>query len=464
MSSHPFDARLQAESLRLLEQQGQAPDSTTVNQQLAAEDLEFECKVLQRAQRLTKDGNLEDRIPQFRRSTAWLATVLCLIFAALGAVGARQAFDQLHDGVVNFYWLIIVLLGFHWIALLFWCFSLFLQTIESRSMLAHASTLAKRLLGKLKSVSPQELPVLETLFQVYWRGRIGRWMLSRISHGLWLSFLFGGLLMILLVLATRQYDFAWGTTILSDAHFVSLTKSLSLLPAAMGLNVPSEAQILASKMGHLSSADASAARQAWASLLLASLCLYGLLPRLLLLGLSELLYRRSRASYRLPLDSPYYLRLRGELMPMTRSIGIVDEDRIGRPAAAQSSEWQTDRPLPANAYYLGLELDDDNQWPPAGVSHDLGVADDRQSQQHILEKLRNGDAMDLVIVVPAQRSPDRGMGRFITAACKAARGHVYLAVSEAEDTPFDRLADWVQLAGSSGIASEYVTRLRASEA
>ena len=502
-----FEQQLFAEVVKSIESHGPLRGSDVIEKQLANTDQPLETKILKRAASLVRDCRLGPRIQAVRQQSSWITAVLIMIFVVLGALAAQQAFDQVHAGIVNFYWLILVLLGFHLLALVLWTFAV-LNSYKQRQTLNSIGTLVQYWAGRLlakRSQRRQSTPdgfsdhladadsgeraesmaghrvktrprssrkvhdysatdISFSVYQSLWRGDLGRWSGSKLSHGLWLGYLSGGCLMILLMLSTRQYDFVWETTILSAPSFISVTEFLSWLPAMVGFPVPESSQIAASRFGVSSIADSVDLRQAWAGLLIGCIILYGLLPRVLLLLLSHLFYRRACRRFTLDLTDPYYVALRNRLMPATRQFGIVDPDLKGKPPQKSIGHIKTDILLPPDAIYLGIELNADQPWPPQGVARDadLGCVDDGQGQQRVLAEIKAYKSLPLVAVVPVQRSPDRGQSRFLESLKTSCHGEFYLGLSEAADAgpgQLSRQSDWYQLALGIGIPADHIVRL-----
>ena len=461
-----FKAQLTAEVVRELEGDEPLPEHGPIEAELAGSDLPVVRKITLRAQRLGRRHHLDVHIDKALRNTGLATLAIGALFVVLGALAASHAFSQVSANTVNFYWLLAVLLGFNLLALVFWAIGLALSRLTNSritSPLQHLQDLVNRWFSSGSAVQQ----VYRAVHGVLWSGDSGRWLLSRMTHAFWLSYLAGGLAMILLMLATRQFDFVWETTLLGPDTFVSLTETLSILPGTLGFSVPDSAQVAASHPGVMREGDAGASRRAWAGLLLGCMVVYGILPRLLLLGASQALLVRARGRFRLPLSDPYYIGLRNRLMPATRRFGVVDPDRHQRPAAVPVNPIATDSRLPDNALFTGIELNPDQPWPPGGIptGDDLGIVNDGPSQHRVLDALATSGGRPLVAVVPLMRSPDRGLERLLGALKAHSRGPLYLALSEAdtEDRPVEtngRERDWFRLAAGLGIGADSIIRLR----
>lgn len=463
----------QIELIRHLEESAtHAPISSTLDDDLAARQLSFDEKLRQRARDLGRDWALEPLLRQAQRVLQRTNIVACLVFGVLGAFAGLQAFP---DGgqVVNFFWLLLLLLGTHLLMFSLWCIGLLWRVRDTDSLLPFTwRTVFKRALAGLTTDAPRRT-VYQGWLMLYFQGRQGFWRLSILSHSIWLAFLCGGLLSTLLMLSARQYDFIWETTLLSESAFQQLTRGLGALPSLMGFVVP-DADTVALSHRQADSLPVEA-RHAWASLLLSSLLIYGILLRGLALGLSYWQWRRLRAQRTLHLEAPYYVGLRQRLAPAHLQLGIVDPDPgQGLDKALKSTQAPTPDqvPPPDNAHWLGLELTDTSQWPPRGWPQDkgLGSINDRASRAALLATLAQHPDHPLVIVSDLQRTADRGLQRLLSdIKAHTPKAAHWLALIDPEGAPADdahtrdRLSGWYSVAAQVGIPASHVFILTRQE-
>ncbi|MFO1112883.1 MAG: DUF2868 domain-containing protein [Rhodospirillales bacterium] len=113
---------------------------------------------------------------------------------------------------------------------------------------------------------------------------------------------------VLLLLGTRQYDFVWETTILSERAYVAIARVLAAPVEALGFPVPDAMQITGSRWTR--PGELFVGRERWGSLLVGCLVVYGVLPRALalLVSLAALLRR----------DPPTGWTRRGRALPGCR--------------------------------------------------------------------------------------------------------------------------------------------------
>lgn len=282
----------------------------------------------------------------------------------------------------------------------------------------------------------QLAPALVLLLQ---RKRLNRWVLGLVVHSLWLLALVSALVVLLMLMATRRYGFVWETTILSSDTFVSLTQTLSTVPAWLGFSVPDEAMIRASGNAALSIENA---RQAWAAWLVGVLLVYGIVPRLLLAALCLWRWKQGRAGLRLDLELPEYLELRERLMPSSERLGVNDVE----PAALHQVHPGVGASDSNGALLVAIELDDQHVWPPelpSGVV-DAGILDSRESRHKLLEQLTHYPPARMVVACDPRRSPDRGSLALIAELARSAGAtRVWLLPAPAGQVlDLERLGDW----------------------
>ncbi len=460
--------RLRAETIRQLEQHGEAlPGSEQVDRDVASNGGSVEHRIIQRARQLATEADIGPGLQRVRRYARMLGYGATFLAILLGALAALQAFDQ-GKAVVNFYWLLLVLLGLNLFSLLLWLFGLLASNSPAAGALGQSGAwLLKRWVQWTSRTGSNDIPLAGAWLGVMLNGAQGRWTLSSLGHALWASYLVGGLGMILILLAARQYDFVWATTLLGEQTFIPLTQALAWLPTKLGLASPSLEQISHSRLG----ADPlllAEARRAWAGLLISSLLLYGIVPRLLLLGLCRLLQRRALRNFRLDTSRPYYVRLRQRLVPAATSIGVVDADDSSPVDGAAGTSRTGELAVPDHAAWLGIELDPDTDWPPLPLEpdRDLGRVSDRDGQHRALGRVEQLGSTPLALALPMQRSPDRGLARFIGELASAHPQATWLVLldphhaKQADTGERDaRMVDWYALAAHGGIEADHISQL-----
>lgn len=462
------------ESVRQLEQAGCVSEKDAP---LILDAGSFEQRLYQRAEQLGARLNLKFALAAVGRRVHSLLWLLALLMSAIGAVAAAQAFSI--GGIVqqvNFFWLLLVLLGFNTLALLLWLGALLfssrrLQTGGLGRWLVQINLWLVRY-----KADPDQL-IVRSWLDTNGRGAVGFWRFSLMSHWLWLAYLCGGLACILVMLMARQFSFFWETTLLSPQSFIHATQMLAWLPAQLGFSVPDTQAIVLSQSGQLLSQEQqSLLRYQWSGLLLASILLYGCLPRAVAALIAAVLLRRTSAALSLPLEQPYYIHLRHQLTVAEQSLGVVDADTaVVDPAAkaVKTSPLQRNPcALPAPAVLCALELAPTCHWPPVLLEGDVvaGHAQDRQSQQAVLAAVHK-TSLPVVLAVDFWRTPDRGIERYIR-QLKGDEGRALtlvllsafdLTLDDPESEAAQKLYTWHSVAVAAGVAAEQIVPCQSTE-
>lgn len=429
----PLERQWLCEAVRLREEQaGLLEDSEAVRRARQAGGTLAQ-RIETRALWLAERDGLLQALRHWQQGAA-LALALLLLMAVM--TGAGLAFAALGDGrvPVNVFWALGSLMGLNLLALLIWLLGLLFMRDSGGALGRLWLWLSDKLARDARAA--QLAPALLLLLQ---RQRLSQWGLGILAHSFWLLALLCALGLLLLLLATRRYDFVWETTLLSASAFVALTKALGALPAALGFPLPTVEIIRAS--GHVA-VDAEAARQAWSGWLLGVLVAYGILPRLLLAGLCWWRWRQGRARLALDLSLPGYSLLRERLLPSSERLGAEQEqpERTRAPTQAAAAA------AGGGAVLVGIELDDRYPWPPPVPEPvvDAGVVDSREQRQQLLEALSLQPPARLLIACDPRRSPDRGTLALIGELARtAAATHVWLLPApEAEGLDPVRLETW----------------------
>ena len=315
-----------------------------------------------------------------------------------------------------------------------------------------------------------------TLFNCYFRinfsKQLGRYQLSKLTNQFWFSYFVGAVLMSVVMLATHQVDFIWQTSILSSDNFQVLTQYLAYFPQQLGFPVPSTEQIQQSYLGTGELLDAENRRLAWSSLLISSLLLYGLLPRLFFYLLISVQFKRQKSRYRLNLSASYYVQLRQLLKPNKAIIGVTDADTENKKEeAAVVKNAQKEGVLPSHFYPIAIELSGKQlslasehllQCQPLSNQPLFNVCD-YESQQRLRTELQKNESDDVVLYAALSRLPDRGLKRFIgeLTAFPNKCFHLVLIVENKHNKQRD--SSWYQLADETGIKLDNILHIEAKE-
>lgn len=459
MTGITFEQKVLLEQVRCIESgQALSDDSVPIIAgQTAGQP--FEKRLHLRAQRLIRQHQLHDDLSHAAGVFRFSSLVAMLLAAALGAVATLTALAG--GGTINIYWLLLVLVGFNLLSMVLWLAGVTVRMDNLTSgLLPGAAAWLPRLMSKRDSATGR---ADSAWLACHFGNGVGKWRASQITQQLWLVYLGTGLACLLLVLVARQFDFVWGTTLLSDASFVRLTTMLGEPLQALGFTTPDTQQVIETRIGAGYPLTA-AHRYSWAQFLIGTLLLCGLLPRVLLWVASSVLLRSARRRMALDYYLPYYVQLRQELMPLHGDSQIVDADaRPAQPPAAvepHATQRGLSGHVPPGTQWVAVELGDEVHWPPRQVDAQqiLGVVVDRSSLEEAIAKLRTLKEPELAVAIAATRPPDRGLKRSIAALCESADSSWLVLLLQTPETSVaeSRLGAWYQLAKECGIPAQQV--------
>lgn len=480
-----LEDRLRAEAVRVLEREANGPfREPDADQAAVRREGSFEARLLERARNLSIAPELDRAIRRFRSGIGWAVLAGIALALILGAGAARSTMAGVDGTRINFYWVLGGVLGVQTLLLVAWLvvavrWSVWRKKGRGASpMLGSLGRLlvgAGRWLGEKAESSAAGRAVVRAGGKLVGTGRLGFWTFSSITHAVWLSFNVGALILLVLLLSARQYTFVWETTILAETHYVTMTEALGAPVSQLGFAVPSHEDIVGSQWtgedpgeaAAVAGADPAERSQRWASLLMASIALYGLAPRLVLLLLALGFRRRAVRLVELDTSLPEYQRLRGALYPATRPLGVVDPDMAEDRRQGVDSTAGAPPPRPTGPpAIVGLEIAPPAVgWPPPldGVRlEDLGIVESREERARLVEHLESSatEPDPLVIVCELTGTPDRGAGRLLASLRRTVNGSPVVLLTAGQslrgrgydaDQVQRRVDDWSALAVKAGV-------------
>ncbi|MBY0474356.1 MAG: DUF2868 domain-containing protein [Nitrosomonas sp.] len=402
-----------------------------------------------RAHHLIYENALADELRQPSQQFIRARRIGLIIAVILGGLAASQAVSE--SSTLNIYWLLAVLLGFNLISLLLWIcgITLNLQSLSSGVVAQLASWLPYR--------HKNDPTIASSASQAWWEscltGKVGKWRISVLTHQLWLTYLTAGLVLLILLMLAKQYNFIWGTTLLPESTLPKLTQILGSPLEAAGLKIPDNPQTVASRIG-ADKQDAET-RMAWATFLIGTLIVYGIFPRLLLLGLSWAMQKWSEYRFKLDLYLPYYIELRQRLMGRDVKAEVIDADPQAGIKPVDIARPPENISIPANAQAFGIELDSTTTWPER-VTCRLNIID-QESHDAAISLINNMKA-PVLLGVAAHRLPDRGVQRMIKELVDSSNTKPWLILLSKSSAPVARAREfaWFRLAEACGIPAEHV--------
>ena len=393
------------ELVRTLETQQHvfATDPLLITEKLQGEDGKPIQKLHRRASRIDSNGALARVLGKIDGRIKGIMLVMSVVWCISGFLGL---FTLLQTNVVNFFYVLVCLLGFHTIMLLGWLvMTLINQGKQSSNWFASFVSPSYLIRGK-DDVTKAAVDLYER--QLQHSGM--RWYLGRFSHQLWLATLTGMLLAIIFLLIVRQYSFSWESTLLSDQALITLTQVLGWLPSMVGFTVPDSAAIVQSRLV-TDAMPLSMARQ-WAGLLVGSLLMYGIVPRAIAWAFCALMFRRKKM--RLDIKQPYYQKI---LNFWQRHVVDADDFNEAPAPIAPKATLSTGKKLVALLEYPSQQ---DNWWQ-SGLNADIsnvsnvenfGILDDRDDMDRLTTYL-DSHPVQVLLGIHSKALPDRGTLRKI---------------------------------------------------
>ena len=182
-----------------------ATDPLLITEKLQSEDGSPIQKLHRRASRIDSNGNLSRVLSKIEGRIKGIMVIMSVLWCLSGFLGL---FTLLQATVVNFFYVLVCLLGFHTLMLVGWMIvALFKRGHDSSSWFASFVSPNRLIRGK-DDVTQAAVELYER--QLEHSGM--RWYLGRFSHQLWLATLTGMLFAILFLLIVRQYSFSWEST------------------------------------------------------------------------------------------------------------------------------------------------------------------------------------------------------------------------------------------------------------
>ncbi|CAM3487076.1 putative membrane protein [Psychrobacter glaciei] len=415
------------ELVRTLETQQHvfATDPLLITEKLQNEDGKPVQKLHRRASRIDSNGALARVLGKIDGRIKGIMVVMSVVWCISGFLGL---FTLLQANVVNFFYVLVCLLGFHTLMLAGWLvMTLLNQGRQSPSGFASFVSPSYLIRGK-DDITQAAVDLYER--QLQHSGM--RWYLGRFSHQLWLATLTGMLFAIIFLLIVRQYSFSWESTLLSDQALITLTQVLGWLPSMVGFGVPDNAAIVQSRLV-TDAMPLSVARQ-WASLLIGSLLMYGIVPRAIAWAFCAFMFRRKKM--RLDIKLPYYQKILN--FWQRHVVDANDFTEVAAPIAPKATvsagkklvallEYPSEQD---NWWQKGLDANTDDN----SEIENFGIVDDRDDMDRLTVYLKT-HPVQVLLGMHSKALPDRGTLRKLDQiAAHAKDGLIVQLLNDESDT------------------------------
>ncbi|MBJ7538005.1 DUF2868 domain-containing protein [Marinomonas transparens] len=371
--------------------------------------------------------------------------VLLLICFALGIMAVPPVFATDQANQANVFWLLIVLLGFHSLNLIIWLATL--MTSNFRTTGAKGIFLSSLIFITQKVSKHLHIKTDVSHAFLHWQCQpnANKWLISTLSHIAWGCYLLAGWLMTLVLLLTNQVNFVWETTLLSDQAFLTLTDTLSVIPNWLGIRVPNQLDVLASRVDLIT--QTASTRQHWANFLLASLMLYGVLPRLVLALFSLAMYQLKRATQ--PISTQEKIIQNRYQDAESQNRHIIDNDKHAIIPSASSHGKNVLSILDAQAFKQDWGLFEWSTTEPSYL-HSANTKVMLNSREQQDSFLTSSSHNPVYILVDGNHSPDRGTRRFFLQA-NVAYSALRMVISQGKNAKFAE--QWLRLGQETSVPS-----------
>lgn len=406
-------AVLLAETIRSIEEEAPLEDSDAMRQAFHDRSGNAE-RVIERALHLSRRLKLDRELDRWRSlaSIVGLALAALVFFIAYGIAASVVGEDRSLNVVLAFF----VALGMHAVTLVLWSIAVAASAWSRRPGTLGTLSLGGLLLRVVAWLpldrSPHALTMLSTANALLQRAKLLPWAFGFVSHIIWAAALLLVIIALGFAFSFREYRLTWETTILSADFFVRFVQTTGWLPHLLGFPLPDTATLL-------NPAAPASDHRAWAWWLIGCTIVYGLAPRLLLAGLSWLVWRRRTRALSLDTSDPYFRKLMTRFADMEPSV-VVDREHPPESAARNPAA----SPPPGKTGSLaviGFELPSALPWPPADLGAESAImskiSGSSEERRTLLDTLARVRPQKILIVCNPASSPDRGTERFIRDAC-----------------------------------------------
>ncbi|MPY07505.1 DUF2868 domain-containing protein [Moraxella catarrhalis] len=355
-------------------------------------------KLFIRAQKIDSDARIMAVLSDTQHSILSVIRLIYLLYFIVAVIGVASL---LGTQAINFFYLMVALLGWHTLSLVWWLISLaFLHRPSMLSGVVEYITLKNKLLEKL---SARDKNIQKVCFSVLndTMKPIKRWQIASILHGAWLFGLMGSILGMLCLFLFKSYSFHWESTLLTEHHFDRLITIIGYIPSQLGIVLP----------------NASSQTPAqFAILAMTSFIIYAILPRLVVYLYSCI---KARQQFHIDTKAPYY----ANLMNFYRQTIINADDY-------QSPKPATITPILLSDRLVIATLEKPYHHPiPINAIKDFGVIDTHEQIKTLLADALSLSAQ-IYLIINTDTAPDRGIVRKVERLTSHQFGIIAMLVGE----------------------------------
>lgn len=355
-------------------------------------------KLFIRAQKIDSDARIMAVLSDTQHSILSVIRLIYLLYFIVAVIGVASL---LGTQAINFFYLMVALLGWHTLSLVWWLISLaFLHHPSMLSGVVEHITLKNKLLEKL---SARDKNIQKVCFSVLndTMKPIKRWQIASILHGAWLFGLMGSILGMLCLFLFKSYSFHWESTLLTEHHFDRLITIIGYIPSQLGIVLP----------------NASSQTPAqFAILAMTSFIIYAILPRLVVYLYSCI---KARQQFHIDTKAPYY----ANLMNFYRQTIINADDY-------QSPKPATITPILLSDRLVIATLEKPYHHPiPINAIKDFGVIDTHEQIKTLLADALSLSAQ-IYLIINTDTAPDRGIVRKVERLTSHQFGIIAMLVGE----------------------------------
>lgn len=355
-------------------------------------------KLFIRAQKIDSDARIMAVLSDTQHSILSVIRLIYLLYFIVAVIGVASL---LGTQAINFFYLMVALLGWHTLSLVWWLISLaFLHRPSMLSGVVEYITLKNKLLEKL---SVRDKNIQKVCFSVLndTMKPIKRWQIASILHGAWLFGLMGSILGMLGLFLFKSYSFHWESTLLTEHHFDRLITIIGYIPSQLGIVLP----------------NASSQTPAqFAILAMTSFIIYAILPRLVVYLYSRI---KARQQFHIDTKAPYY----ANLINFYRQTIINTDDY-------QSPKPATITPILLSDRLVIATLEKPYHHPiPINAIKDFGVIDTHEQIKTLLADALSLSAQ-IYLIINTDTAPDRGIVRKVERLTSHQFGIIAMLVGE----------------------------------